>query len=124
MTGRYTAMALALLTPLLLAPTPGDIGGCNDSRGTLDLSLFSADRQRLDCERCKECGVPTSRCARACGDLDPKYVVLPVTCVPIQHDGRVCLDALDNANCTDYARYVADVGAEAPAECVFCKGTP
>jgi hypothetical protein len=103
------------------APTVGDVGGCGATPTDLDLGAFVQARKDLDCERCKECGLTTSVCYAACdpNGYPPAY---PAGCQPLQHDGDVCLHALQVASCSDYASYVDPVSPTTPTECDFCHG--
>ncbi len=103
----------------LAAPVAGDIGSCNESAGALDPTKFFEAKQATDCQRCMECGLHTNPCTAACGKslLEDAF---PTNCVPLVHDGEVCLDALLAASCSDYEGYVADQGATTPTECDFC----
>ncbi len=108
---------LALL--FLAAPTPGDIGSCNQAPDALDPDKFFATKQSVDCQRCTQCGLDTQPCVRAC---TPPLLggTFPTGCYPLVHDGEVCLDALVAATCSAYQSYVADEGATVPTECDFC----
>jgi hypothetical protein len=101
------------------APTAGDIGSCNQPENDLDPAKFFATKQALDCERCRECQISTKACVRSC---DPGLVVrdFPPGCVPLEHDGEVCVDALAAASCSAYADFMAESDATAPTECQFC----
>lgn len=115
----------AMLLLVVAAPTVGDIGGCGAEPADLDASAFFKAKAQLDCNHCAECGFVTAACLRAC---DPTQTpsALPLGCFPIQHDGDVCLRALDAASCDEYATYIADQGATIPTECNFCpvEGAP
>ena len=112
------AAALALVA-LAAAPTAGDIGGCGQEAVPLDAGKFFEAKARTDCSRCAACGIATTTCERACEGADPE-AAFPRDCVPLVHDGEVCLRALGAASCDDYAGYVADQGATTPTECAFC----
>jgi hypothetical protein len=43
----------------------------------------------------------------------------PDDCLPLVHDGEVCLRALLDADCDEYSRYVVS-DPEIPLECNFC----
>lgn len=111
--------AALLISLLCMAPTAGNIGSCGQEAVALDPSKFFANKQFTDCSRCTECAIFTGVCERACQDV---AVVgeFPDGCLPLVHDGEVCLDALDVASCDDYATYMADEGATIPTECDFC----
>jgi hypothetical protein len=86
---------LLFLVLLCTAPTPGDVGGCGQTPEDLDPERFFARKQRIDCERCRECGLVTERCRLACEDSDAYRPEFPEGCYPLVHDGEVCLRALD-----------------------------
>lgn len=111
---RLALMALFFL----LAPTPGDIGSCNQAPDALDPDKFFPTKQVIDCQRCTECDIVTQTCKRACSPLVGG--TFPAGCYPLVHDGDVCLDALEAASCSAYQSYVADEGATVPTECDFC----
>lgn len=123
MRGAKLAVA-AVLAVLCTAPTAGDIGGCGTEVVALDVEQFAYARKNVDCRRCRECGISTPRCARACDPTKPPETSVPKTCQPIQHDGEVCLRALDAASCESYARYVDEIAPATPTECAFCKVVP
>ncbi|HZU85440.1 MAG TPA: hypothetical protein VE987_21060 [Polyangiaceae bacterium] len=106
------------------APTVGDIGSCGRVATDLDQRTFALARKALDCRRCTECGVQTQTCQRACDPAAPADVGWPSTCRPLEHDGEVCLRALQAASCSDYAAYVADADRTVPTECDFCRLLP
>lgn len=110
---------LAVVALLFLAaPTAGDIGSCNQSADDLDPNKFFVAKQQVDCQRCTDCQLVTNACMRACGP--PMGGTFPPLCYPVEHDGEVCLDALQVASCSDYQSYVSDQGATVPTECDFC----
>lgn len=94
-------------------------GAATRARDPLDPNKFSASKQAIDCQRCTDCDIRTDACTAACGEK-PVVVSFPTNCVPLVHDGEVCLDALLAASCSDYRSYVANVGATTPTECDFC----
>jgi hypothetical protein len=98
----------------------GDVGSCSEQAAPLDEGTFAAQRKALDCQRCKQCGFTTKTCTDACNPDAPSSVGWPNTCYPLQHDGIVCLDALEAASCDAYASYVSDVAPTVPTECDFC----
>jgi hypothetical protein len=104
---------------VLLGPTPGDIGSCNEAPDDLDSNKFFENKQEVDCQRCTQCSIVTQTCLKAC---TPPALggTFPVGCYPLVHDGEVCLDALLAASCSAVASYVADEGATIPTECNFC----
>jgi hypothetical protein len=121
-TSRRT-LGIAALAFLVLGtgPTVGDVGGCGRTATDLDLDRFAQARKTLDCSRCTECGLRSTRCAHACDDKAPSDVVIPSTCRPLLHDGQVCLRALESASCNDYALYMDDDAPATPSECEFCQ---
>jgi hypothetical protein len=112
---RFAMLALLFLA----APTAGDIGSCNQPVTDLDPVKFFAAKQNLDCNMCLACNFMTHACDLACGSaaVGGKF---PPGCDPLEHDGEVCLDALEATGCADYASFVADQGATTPTECDFC----
>ena len=112
------AMILALFC---LAPTAGDVGGCGTTPTALDPDAFAFARKTEDCLRCSACGLSTPRCLRACDSTLPPETVVPPTCAPLQHDGEVCIRALDAASCSKYATYVDPLSPAIPSECDFCR---
>lgn len=118
---RRDVLTLALLALAFGAgPTVGDVGACGQTATALDVAEFAASRKALDCQRCRECGLSTQHCVRACNRSVPSDVVIPSTCHPLEHDGDVCLHALEAASCSDYASYVDDTAPDVPTECEFC----
>ncbi|HLV21673.1 MAG TPA: hypothetical protein VKZ49_12350 [Polyangiaceae bacterium] len=109
------AAAVALLC---LAPTPGDIGGCGQEVQELDPELFFEHKRNIDCDRCQECSLATAPCTSACAS--PSTGAFPEDCVPLVHDGEVCLRALLDASCSEYLEYMREVNPKAPSECNFC----
>ena len=102
----------------LAAPTAGDIGSCSQSADDLDPTKFFDAKQNVDCQRCLDCNISSKACTLACGP-DQK-LTFPVDCYPVEHDGEVCLDALQVASCADYVSFTADQGSTIPTECDFC----
>jgi hypothetical protein len=108
-----------VLAGLCAAPTPGDIGGCGEHAQTLDPPTFFELKRERDCQKCTECRFTTEYCRSVCS-ADYEAPTLPEGCVPLVHDGEVCLDALEAASCDEYRDYVSDQGRLAPSECQFC----
>jgi hypothetical protein len=120
---RLEIARLALVALFFLAaPTAGDIGGCNQRGDDLDPNKFFASKQYMDCQRCTDCGLTTQTCVKACGQL--MGGAFPDGCYPVEHDGEVCLDALQVASCDDYRHYVSDEESTVPTECDFCPPRP
>lgn len=118
---RAELAALAVVTmAFVAAPTVGDVGGCGRTAADLDFAVFARARKIVDCNRCRECGVASERCGRACDPAKPSDVAFPATCHPVLHDGEVCIRALKAASCSDYASYVDDASPSVPSECDFC----
>lgn len=117
-------MVLVVLALLCVAPTAGDVGGCGKEATDLDAQDYALARKSEDCDRCRECGIHTARCERACDPAKSPDVLLPATCKPVYHDGEVCLRALDAVSCDKYATYVDDFAPATPSECDFCKIAP
>ena len=101
------------------APTAGDIGGCGQAENDLDPVKFFTLKQQVDCDRCQACAIPTNACKRSC-DPGLLFTDFEPGCVPLEHDGEVCIDALAAAGCSDYRSYMADEGSTIPTECNFC----
>ncbi|HEX3775679.1 MAG TPA: hypothetical protein VHV51_14505 [Polyangiaceae bacterium] len=107
------------------APTPGDIGGCGQRPQELDPGIFFVSKAAIDCQRCTECGLASKSCTNACNDDPASYPnAFPDRCLPLVHDGEVCLRALSNASCSDYADYMSDQSPTVPTECDFCPEPP
>jgi hypothetical protein len=113
-------LLIALLTTLVAAPTPGDVGGCGQPAQQLDPRVFFASKLNIDCRRCQECELPSGACAKACDTSTPIPEAFPDHCYPLVHDGEVCLRALFNASCGDYEKYMDDQAPSTPSECNFC----
>lgn len=105
---------------LCAAPTVGDVGGCGVQATSLDQRSFAAARKRVDCQRCNDCNLQTQTCKAACNPAAPGDVVWPSTCLPLLHDGDVCIRALQAASCSSYASFVDDTAPTEPTECDFC----
>jgi hypothetical protein len=103
---------------VLAAPTAGDIGSCGQALDDLDPAKFFAEKRRIDCRQCTDCGFQTRTCEAACADQGES--TFAAGCYPLVHDGEVCLHALSVADCEQYAPYVDDVAPQTPTECNFC----
>lgn len=123
MTSRRS-LIVVVLGILCMAPTVGDVGGCNKEATALDARDFAVARKDQDCKRCAECSIGTARCTRACDAGAPPETAIPATCQPLRHDGEVCLRALHAASCSAYETYVDDARPATPSECEFCKVAP
>jgi hypothetical protein len=121
---KLSRVAVVILGVLSMAPTAGDVGGCGTEAEALDPGVFAAARKDLDCRRCQECGLGSTRCSRACNPAVPSETAIPATCQPLLHDGEVCIRKLDSASCDAFATYVSDVAPSTPTECEFCKVPP
>jgi hypothetical protein len=104
---------------LCAAPTPGDIGGCGQHPELLDPEAFFALKRAEDCKKCTDCNFTTDFCSDVCS-TDDEAPGFPEGCVPLVHDGEVCLNALEAASCDEYEDYAKDEGRLAPSECQFC----
>ena len=114
-------LGLACLALLFCtAPTPGDIGGCGQKPAELDSGIFFASKARIDCQRCKECRLRGKVCNDACQFPERSPQTFADRCVPLVHDGEVCLRALQYATCGDYASFMSDSSPTVPTECNFC----
>jgi len=124
--GRGAHLVLSLLAFVFCtAPTPGDVGGCGQRPQELDPVVFFESKASIDCQRCGECGVDTKACSAACKDDPQSYPeTFPDRCLPLVHDGEVCLRALLYASCGDYASYMSDSSPSVPTECNFCPEPP
>lgn len=116
--GARVVLSLAVLL-FCTAPTPGDVGGCGQRAEELDPELFFRAKAATDCERCNECTLATTACSKACNS-EGLLREFADDCLPLVHDGEVCLRALAAASCDDYERYVRDEQREVPSECNFC----
>jgi hypothetical protein len=101
------------------APVPGDVGGCGQSPQELDPATFFWSKQLTECEQCQSCGLTTAACSRSCGDTLVQ-TDFPKDCVPLVHDGEVCLRALQDGSCSDFREYMSDSEPTIPTECNFC----
>ena len=114
-------LALAFVVLIFCtAPTPGDVGGCGQAPAELDPPTFFTSKARLDCKRCDECRLVSGACQVACEAPERYPVAFPDRCVPLVHDGEVCLRALLHASCADYSGYMSDRSPSVPTECNFC----
>jgi hypothetical protein len=118
-------LLLALLVLLFCAaPVPGDVGGCGQSPDPLDPEVFFATKRDIDCGKCQACGFVTGACQQACNLEAPLPSDFPEGCLPLVHDGEVCLRALHFTPCDDYRAYVDDAAPSVPTECDFCPAGP
>lgn len=118
---RAPAIVVILLGVLCMAPTAGDVGGCGAEVTALDDATFAKARSELDCRRCAECNVPTTRCKNACDPSKPPATQIPKSCQALKHDGEVCLRRLESVSCEVFGSYVSDLAPATPSECQFCK---
>lgn len=127
---RPAVFASMVLAALSMAPTPGDIGGCGQPAEELqNQELFFRAMQSADCSACERCGLSTKSCEDACGGLKGLAPKFPEGCVPLVHDGEVCLRRLQEEGCDQYKRYMVDdergdampvASRPRPSECQFC----
>jgi hypothetical protein len=116
-------LAIAFVATLgCMAAVPGDIGGCGQDADELDPVGFFASKKRIDCEQCRRCGLVSATCLLACDEEQPLPEEFPPGCVPLVHDGEVCLNALHAATCRAYEQFIVDEGSQVPTECDFCPG--
>jgi hypothetical protein len=101
------------------APVPGDVGGCGQDPQELDAQTFFWSKQSIECDHCRTCQLTGTACDRACADVLVQSE-FPENCVPLVHDGEVCLRALDNGSCSDFRDYMSDTAPTIPPECNFC----
>ena len=120
---RARELAVAGLFALVFGagPTVGDVGSCGDAATDVDEGKFARARKKVDCDRCRECGLTSDRCVRACNETATTDFDVPDTCHPVTHDADVCLRALLAASCASYADYVDDDAPAIPSECEFCR---
>jgi len=111
---------VVVLALLCAAPVPGDIGACGQEVQELDPGTFFRAKKAVDCDRCTECSFGTEACQVACDPSVPWDRAFPEGCLPLVHDGEVCLRVLLHASCSDYLSYVDDERPEVPTECNFC----
>ncbi|MBK6516385.1 MAG: hypothetical protein IPM79_01880 [Polyangiaceae bacterium] len=114
------ALRAAALAVACMAPSAGNIGSCGQDAVPLDAAKFLAAKNAVDCSSCIECGLQTAACDRACDGVVPADASFPAGCLPLVHDGEVCLDALSATGCSEYGQLVADEGSTIPTECDFC----
>jgi len=125
LSGGFRAQRFPLLVGLFAlifcaAPTPGDIGGCGQKPAELDSDTFFASKEAIDCQNCEQCGIATQACNIACNDPDHYPHTFPDQCLPLVHDGEVCLRVLLHTSCSVYGTYMADHAPQVPTECNFC----
>jgi hypothetical protein len=101
------------------APVPGDVGGCGQAAKQLDPEAFFWNLQDRECQQCRACDVTTSACERACGTTLVQSE-FPKDCVPLVHDGEVCLRAIEQSGCSDVRDFMSDSSPSIPTECNFC----
>lgn len=101
------------------APVPGDVGGCGQPAKQLDPEAFFWSLQDSQCQQCRDCDVTTEACDRACGAALVQRE-FPKDCVPLVHDGEVCLRAIQQSSCGDIREFMSDTAPSIPTECNFC----
>ncbi len=117
---RLTKLALGFIAlAFCAAPVPGDVGGCGQPAKQLDPVAFFYSLQASECEQCRDCNVLSDACERACG-ADLVQSDFPKDCVPLVHDGEVCLRAVQSASCSDIRAFMSDSEPSVPTECNFC----
>jgi hypothetical protein len=116
--GRDHLPIIVLALFALAGPTAGDIGSCGQDVVDLDPAKFFLEKNRIDCDRCADCGYATETCLRVC--FEPAPTTFEPGCFPLVHDGEVCLNALEAASCDDYQQFIDDVNPSVPTECNFC----
>ena len=121
---RILASGVMVFALLSTAATAGDVGAWGRTATLLQRGRYENARKLQDCARCTECGIANDRCRRACDRTFAPDIQLPATCRPIEHDGEVCLRAIDAVDCDRFATYVDDVAPSSPSECEFCKVGP
>ncbi|MBN2195586.1 MAG: hypothetical protein JW751_22390 [Polyangiaceae bacterium] len=103
-----------------LGAVPGDVGGCGQPRETLEPARFFQQLREIECEQCTRCSLGTQACRDACFGAETNPTAFPEDCVPLVHDGEVCLRAIEAAACGAFATYVDDDSPRLPTECDFC----
>jgi hypothetical protein len=119
----HVALRLAVVTAAMLGGVgalPGDIGGCGQGGDALEARQFFARKRAIECQRCAACGLESEACEGACEAESATTESFPEGCVPLVHDGEVCLRALESARCRSFATFVADQAPRMPTECDFC----
>jgi hypothetical protein len=101
------------------APVPGDVGGCGQAAQELDPEAFFLNLQDSECTQCRDCNLTTAACERACGATLVQSQ-FPEDCVPLVHDGEVCLRAIQQSSCGDIREFMSDSSPRIPTECNFC----
>lgn len=99
------------LLPLLLGPTPGQVGGCQDEVGPVSAQDFCVDRERWTCARFRAlCEAPSGVCLadeRACVDAVPDRCAgidaWPQGCAPTTVQTEACLAELMSPEFIDLA---------------------
>ncbi len=115
---RVLAIGLAVLGGF--AAVPGDIGGCGQGADELDPVVFFQRVRAIQCEQCTRCAVQSLPCREACAAAEPPPTAFEAGCVPLVHDGEVCLRALEAASCRAFRTYVDERAPRQPSECDFC----
>ena len=119
MSDRPSLGFVIVLGVLTAAPTVGDVGGCNEAAAPLDASKFFRARLEITCAQCKDCGVATATCRAACDPATFAPSTFPSGCKPVEHDGQVCLRALESMSCGEFESVVA-AAPIVSTECDFC----
>ncbi len=117
---RSRRLSVVVVALLCAAPVPGDIGACGQPVEVLDAPRFFAAKKAADCRQCRSCGIRSGACDVACDDNAAPETAFPDGCLPLVHDGEVCLRGLLYASCTDYRGYMDDAHPRVPTECDFC----
>lgn len=115
-TGIGFAIVLAICAA---APTVGDVGGCGGEIAPLDAQKYFRERLQVECERCRACGLRGAACTRACDRRTVVPATFPAGCRPVEHDGLVCLRAIEALSCDGFADVVSPEPI-VPTECDFC----
>jgi hypothetical protein len=117
---RWLLLALGFVAlAFCAAPVPGDVGGCGQEAQPLGAEVFFSSLQDSECQQCQDCGIDTAACTRACGATLVQRD-FPKDCVPLVHDGEVCLRAIQQSGCSDVQDYMSDSSPSLPTECNFC----
>ena len=96
--GRYLALILLPVVPLMMAPSPGEVGGCGGTDGIANAQSYCEDVQELECYRQNARGeFSDSSGLGQCLAAVPRTcqaVSWPCMTPPTVREARACTDAL------------------------------
>ncbi len=118
--GQPRLLAIALVLVGGLGAVPGDVGGCGQAAEELDPTIFYQRVRVVECEQCTRCAIQTLPCREACAGTESVPTEFEPGCVPLVHDGEVCLRALEAASCRVFRDTVDERAPRIPSECDFC----